>query len=94
MMTRLTNEALSQMNKIMQDIRENHSYEETYRIENDINTMRNRVKIINMQDLEQHRYKYVVGVMYIDFISECELLGDYVVNVVEARLRIERNIPS
>ena len=94
MMTRLTNEALSQMNKIMQDTRENHSYEETYRIENDINTMRNRVKIINMQDLELHRYKYVVGVMYIDFISECELLGDYVVNVVEARLRIERNIPS
>ena len=86
MMTRLINEALSKMNIIMQGIRENHSHEETYRIEDEINTMCNRVKNTNLKDLEEHKYKYVIGVMYIDFINECEKIGDYVVNVVEARL--------
>ena len=87
MMTRLTNEALTQMNLVMNGFRENHTIEETYRIENDINTMRNRVKAENINKLEEHQYKYAVGVMYIDFINECEKLGDYVVNVVQARLR-------
>lgn len=86
MMTRLTNEALSKMNIIIQGIREKHLYEETYRIEDEINTMCNRIKNTNLKDLEEHRYKYVIGVMYIDFINECEKIGDYVVNVVEARL--------
>ncbi|MBQ5981717.1 MAG: Na/Pi cotransporter family protein [Prevotella sp.] len=87
MMTRLTNDALTQMNLVMNGFRENHTIEETYRIENDINTMRNRVKAENINKLEEHQYKYAVGVMYIDFINECEKLGDYVVNVVQARLR-------
>ena len=87
MMTRLTNDALTQMNLVMNGFRENHTIEETYRIENDINTMRNRVKAENINKLEEHQYKYAVGVMYIDFINECEKLGDYVMNVVQARLR-------
>ena len=87
MMTRLTNDALTQMNLVMNGFRENHTIEETYRIENDINTMRNRVKAENINKLEEHQYKYAVGVMYSDFINECEKLGDYVVNVVQARLR-------
>lgn len=87
MMTRLTNEALTKMNQIMSGLRKDHTTEETYRIEDDINAMRNRIKIENINDLEQHKYKYVVGVMYTDFINECEKLGDYVVNVVQARLR-------
>ena len=30
------------------------------------------------------RYSYQLGVFYIDFISECERLADYVMNVVQA----------
>jgi phosphate:Na+ symporter len=29
-------------------------------------------------------YSYQLGVFYIDFISECEKLGDYILNVVQA----------
>ena len=29
-------------------------------------------------------YSYQLGVFYVDFISECERLGDYVMNVVQA----------
>ena len=29
-------------------------------------------------------YSYQMGVFYMDIVSECEKLGDYVVNVVEA----------
>ena len=39
-----------------------------------------------MNDVNEHRYAYSVGTMYMDIINECEKLGDYVVNVVEARL--------
>lgn len=34
-------------------------------------------------------YNYQTGVHYMDIISECEKLGDYVVNVVEARTDIK-----
>jgi len=36
--------------------------------------------------LNEHRYSYTLGSMYTDIINECERLGDYVVNVVEARI--------
>ena len=60
--------------------------DETFRIENDLNALRNRLKTENIEAVGQHDYDYSVGTMYIDFVNECERLGDYVVNVVEARL--------
>jgi phosphate:Na+ symporter len=30
-------------------------------------------------------YDYAIGTMFNDIINECEKLGDYVVNVVQAR---------
>jgi phosphate:Na+ symporter len=38
--------------------------------------------------VNDHTYTYIIGTIYNDFINECEKLGDYVVNVVEARLGI------
>jgi phosphate:Na+ symporter len=35
-------------------------------------------------DLEAKKYTYQEALYYIDIIRECERLGDYVVNVVEA----------
>ena len=82
----LTDNSLTQMNVVMNGRREELSIDETNRIENEINTLRNQLKIKNIQDVNDHQYDYAVGTMYIDFINECEKLGDYVVNVVEARL--------
>ena len=85
-MFKLTDESLTQMNRALQGRREQFSLDETFRIENDINSLRDRLKQENLQALEERRYDYAIGTLYTDLISECEKLGDYVVNVVQARL--------
>ena len=57
---------------------------ESYNIENEINIFRNTLKSQNMEAVDAKQYNYQDGVYYMDFISECEKLGDYVINVVEA----------
>ena len=54
-------------------------------IENEINQMRQRMKNDNIRAVNDHEYDYAIGTIYIDLINECEKLGDYVVNVVQAR---------
>lgn len=51
-----------------------------------INSLRNEVRARNELHLENKAYTYQEGIFYIDFICECERLGDYLVNVVEARV--------
>ena len=84
MMT-LCDDALTQMNAIMPGHRSEHDIRVTYRIENDINQMRDRLKAGNIQAVNDHEYDYALGTIFADLISECEKLGDYVVNVVQAR---------
>jgi phosphate:Na+ symporter len=56
----------------------------SYNFENAINTLRNKLKMHNIEDVNSKKYDYTVGVLYMDFIAECEKLGDYTINVVEA----------
>ena len=84
MMT-LCDDALTQMNIIMKGHRNEHDIRDTYRIENDINQMRDRLKTNNIRAVNDHEYDYALGTIFADLISECEKLGDYVVNVVQAR---------
>lgn len=53
-------------------------------IENELNNYRTQLKNQNLNDVNSGRYSYQLGVFYVDFISECEKLGDYVMNVVQA----------
>jgi len=87
MMT-LCDNALTQMNMIMKGHRNEHDIRDTYRIENDINQMRDRLKVGNIRAVNDHEYDYALGTIFADLISECEKLGDYVVNVVQARFGI------
>ncbi len=57
---------------------------ESYNIESEINRFRNLLKTQNLEAVNAKQYEYQDGVYYMDFISECEKLGDYVMNVVEA----------
>ena len=84
-MMKLCDDALTQMNAIMPGHRNEHDIRVTYRIENDINQMRDRLKAGNIQAVNDHEYDYALGTIFADLISECEKLGDYVVNVVQAR---------
>ncbi|MBR6180540.1 MAG: Na/Pi cotransporter family protein [Prevotella sp.] len=82
----LTSNALEQMNVLMSGRKESFDINRTFNIENEINNFRNQLKTQNIIDINNHEYTYAVGTIYMDIIAECEKLGDYVVNVVEARI--------
>ena len=54
-------------------------------IEHEINNYRTQLKEININDINDQKYDYQMGVNYMDIIGDCEKLGDYVINVVEAQ---------
>ena len=85
-MMELTDEALSQMNRLMNGRKDSYDVNRTFNIENEINNYRNQLKSQNINDVNNHEYTYAVGTIYMDIVNECEKLGDYVVNVVEARM--------
>ena len=53
-------------------------------IEHEINNYRKQLRNQNLHDVNAGLYSYQLGVFYVDFISECEHLADYVMNVVQA----------
>ena len=82
----LTDQSLTEMNRLMGGRKESYDVNRTFNIENEINNYRNQLKAQNINDINNHEYTYAVGTIYMDLINECEKLGDYVVNVVEARM--------
>ena len=87
-MMELTDQSLTQMNRLMGGRKESFDLNRTFNIEHEINNYRNQLKSQNITDVNNHEYTYAVGTTYMDIINECEKLGDYVVNVVEARMGI------
>ncbi len=81
-----TDDALTQMNAVMTGHGRDHDISKTYGIEDEINQMRHRLKAESIAEVNDQRYSYIVGIMFSDLVGECEKLGDYVVNVVQARL--------
>ncbi len=84
-MMELTDQSLTQMNRLISGRKDAYDVNRTYNIENEINNYRNQLKSQNINDINNHEYTYAVGTIYMDLINECEKLGDYVINVVEAR---------
>ena len=82
----LTDQSLSQMNRLMMGRKESFDVNRTFNIEHEINNFRDQLKSQNINDVNNRQYTYAVGTIYMDLINECEKLGDYVVNVVEARM--------
>jgi phosphate:Na+ symporter len=64
---------------------------ESIAIEREINDFRNRLKEQNLLDVEEGLYGYQIGIYYMDFILECERLGDYVMNVVQAAMKMNND---
>ena len=85
-MMELTDQSLSQMNRLMMGRKETFDVNRTFNIEHEINNFRDQLKSQNINDVNNREYTYAVGTIYMDLINECEKLGDYVVNVVEARM--------
>ena len=85
-MMELVNNSLTQMNELMGGRKIAFDINRSFNIENEINNYRNQLKTQNINDINNHEYTYAVGTIYMDIIAECEKLGDYVINVVEARM--------
>lgn len=84
-MMQLTEMAINQMAVVIEhgehrfvDLNKN------YNTEHEINNYRSQLKNQNIIDINNQLYDYQLGVYYMDLISECEKLGDYAINVIEA----------
>ncbi len=86
----LANNSLTQMIILLKGRRDMLNANYAFNIETEINNYRNQLREQNISDINEHKYSYVIGTMYMDLINECEKLGDYVVNVVEARMGVLR----
>ena len=81
----LCDKAMTHMIGVLNDVPQidvNH----TLNYENEINDYRKLLKEKNIADIESQKYSYQMGVHYMDVVNDCEKLGDYIVNVVEAHV--------
>ena len=85
-MLRLVNEALVQMIVVVSGRRKDLSLSDSLSIESDINELRNQLKGETVMGVNSHKYSYTLGTLYNDIVADCEKIGDYVMNIVEARL--------
>ena len=85
-MLRLVNEAVVQMIVVVSGRRKDLSLADSLSIENDINELRNQIKSETVVGVNSHQYTYTLGTLYNDIVADCEKIGDYVMNIVEARL--------
>lgn len=85
-MFQLTQEAGERMLEMLNGRREDFDFNPSEEIEARINACRDAIREQNMRSLDEHAYSYDSGSMYMDLINEAEKAGDYIINVVEARL--------
>ena len=87
----LVEEALTRMNTVLSGHKEDFGIGVSEDLERQINACRNELKRQNIENLDAHKYDYDKGTVFVDLFSECEKTGDYIINVVEARLGAIRN---
>ena len=91
-MYELVDAATTRMNVLLQGHREDYTIDESARYEVRINALRNTLKLQNISDLDKRVYSYDNGTVFLDLVNEFEKVGDYVLNVAEARLGISNYI--
>jgi len=90
-MTHLLQEAMSLMNNALDGRKENVRIDDSIEVEKKINAIRDEWRLRNVTDVDNHVYTYEAGTVFMDMINESEKTGDYVMNVMEARLGIHHN---
>ena len=88
----LTDKALSQMYFIItEEHHDNIDLTPCYKTEEQINDLRYACREENLKAVNSGKYSYRLGTFYNDFIAECEKVGDYVINVVQAEKCAQEN---
>ena len=92
LMFNLIEGAIFQMTKTLNSDEELdiETFNRSLNIENEINNFRNQLKNQNAVNVNNHDYDYLASVTYMDTIVECEKMGDYVINVMEALRESEK----
>ena len=85
----LCEQALGQMYDLLKDSTHSADPLKSLNTENEINNYRTSLKENNIYDINDQKYDYQMGVHYMDIIGECEKLGDYAINVVEAHAHVK-----
>jgi phosphate:Na+ symporter len=83
----ITKQSIVQMSHVLNGRREESSLRESINLEIEINAKRDQLKAENVNAINEHQYDHAVGTLFADLVNECEKLADYVINVVEARLK-------
>ena len=85
-MFELVDDALTQMGAVLVKHKNEVNVDRSFTMENQINNYRSQLRRQNITDVNDHKYTYTIGTMYMDIIQECERLGDFIINVVQARM--------
>ncbi len=64
-----------------------------YNQEDQVNSLRNQLRDQNIGNVQESYYTYQSGVLYMEVVSGCEKICDYIINVVEA-LATQNDIPA
>lgn len=84
-MLNLTDKALGNMHSILLDNTSDPvDLKNAYGMESQLNDFRSKCRDENLEAVNTGVYNYRLGTFYNDFIGECERIGDYVINVVQA----------
>ena len=79
----LVEQSLAQMVPVLQG---EAGTEESARLEAAINACRDRLREANMNAVDEQDYSYACSTIFMDLVAECEKCGDYVINVIEAKV--------
>ncbi len=84
----LLDEAMGNMESVLKGT---GTYDASRDYENRIDSLRNVLRSRNAEDVDEGAYSFAIGTIFIDLVRECEKCGDYVMNVVEAKLGGKRD---
>ena len=85
----LCDQAMTLMTRVMHGPKEELDIEDNYAVEAQIDRLCRELLERNLNDVNEHIYDYGLGTIYSTLIKECEKMGDYIINAVEARFNID-----
>ena len=79
-------EAMNNMMLLLKDVENARETDilNSYNNEREINNMRNQLRSENIENINNKKYEYQSGIVYMDIIGDLEKTGDYIINVVDA----------
>ena len=85
-MDKLLQNALVEMNKVLDAPAQQGSAPASFRLEKEINHLRDMLKIEDITSAGTESHDFKASSFYQEFVNESERLGDYIINVVEAHI--------